>query len=103
MRESDANELLAFDHVRVLNVMAGALRCLIGDQRVWLPREHIEGILCRRGDSGRLLVRRWVAVDRNLPLAAAPTVVRLTCQPFRSVLRPRRLRLVRSGRVTNVD
>jgi hypothetical protein len=103
MRERDAHELLAFDHVRVLNVMAGALRCLIGDKRVWLPREHIKGILRCRGDSGRLLIRRWVAVDRNLPLPAAPAVVRLTCQSLRSVVRPRRLRLVRSGRVTNGD
>ena len=100
MRDGDANELLAFERVRVLNVTSGALHCLIGDKRVWLPREHIKGTLCCRGDSGRLLVRRWVALDRNLALPAAPLVVQLSCQALR-VLQPRRLRLLRPGRVTS--
>jgi hypothetical protein len=44
MRDGDANELLAFDHVRVLNVTSGALRCLIGDKRLAAAR-HIEHAL----------------------------------------------------------
>ena len=90
MRDGDADDLLAFDRVRVLNVTAGAMHCLIGDKRVWLPREHIKGTLCCQGDIGRLLVRRWVAVDRKLILPAAPAVVPRICRPLR-VLRPGRI------------
>jgi hypothetical protein len=99
MRERDANELLAFEHVRVLNVTSGALRCLIGDRRVWLPREHVKGSLWCRGDSGKLLVRRWVALDRHLALPDPPGVVRLTCEPLpRMPLR--RLHLVQPASIT---
>jgi hypothetical protein len=100
MRDGDANDLLAFEHVRVLNVMPGALRCLIGDKRVWLPRQHIKGTLFCRGDIGRLLIRRWVALDRRLTLPGVPAVVRLICEPLRA-LRPRRLRLLPPGPLTN--
>ena len=96
MRDGDADELLAFERVRVLNVTSGAMRCLIGDKRVWLPREHIRGALRCRGDSGRLMVRRWVAVDRKLALP--PRVVRVSCQSFRLLQTPW-LRLVWSGPV----
>ena len=94
MRYGDANELLAFDHVRVLSVMPGALRCLVAGKRVWLPRHHIKGALWCRGDSGRLMVRRWVAVERNLTLPV-PAVVRLTCESVSAALRPRRSRSLR--------
>ena len=100
MRDGDRNELLVFEQVRVLNVTAGALRCLIGRKRVWLPREHIKGTLWCRGDTGRLLVRRWIALARNLTAAAAPVVVRLSCQPL-CVPTPRRLRVLRPVRITS--
>jgi hypothetical protein len=100
MRDGNANELLAFERVRVLNVASGALHCLIGDKRVWLPREHIKGRLWCRNDSGTLLIRRWVALDRNLALPAAPLVVRLSCRT-RGVLQLRRLHLLRPGGVTS--
>jgi hypothetical protein len=96
MRDGDANELLAFEHVRVLSVMHGALRCLVAGKRVWLPRQHIKGALWCRGDSGRLMVRRWVAVDRKLTLPA-PAVMRLVCQPVSAASRTRRSR--RLGRI----
>ena len=99
MRDRDPNELLLFEQVRVLNVTAGALRCLIQKKRVWLPREHIKGALWCRGDSGRLLVRRWIAEARALTAAAAP-LVHLSCQPFR-VPPSRRLHLLRPVPVTN--
>ena len=95
MRDGDADDLLAFDRVRVLNVTAGAMHCLIGDKRVWLPREHIRGTLRCRGDSGRLLVRRWIAVDRRLALPSQ--FVRVICQSFR-IRRSNPLRLVWSVR-----
>ena len=98
MRDGDADELLVFEQVRVLNVTSGAMRCLIGDKRVWLPREHVDGALRCRGDSGRLLVRRWVAIDRKLTLP--PRVVRLNCQSLRTMPSPT-LRLVRRGPGTN--
>jgi hypothetical protein len=78
----------------VLRATAGALRCLIGDRRVWLPRQHIKGALLCRGDSGTLMVRRWIALDRRL---AMPGPLRLVCQPLAPVHRMRRLRLVRGG------
>jgi len=96
MRYGDANEMLAFEGVRVLNVMPGALRCLVAGKRVWLPRQHIKGALLCQGDSGRLMVRRWVAVDRKLTLPVA-AVVQLTCQPVGAALPPRRSRPI--GRI----
>jgi hypothetical protein len=99
MGDGDANELLAFEHVRVLNVTSGALRCLIGGKRVWLPREHIKGALWCRGDSGRLLIRRWVALARNLTLPVASAAAWLGREPLRAVPPPRRLRLLRPARI----
>ena len=98
MRDGD-DELLVYEDVRVLNVTSGAMRCLIGEKRVWLPREHISGMLWCRGDSGTLRVRRWVAIDRKLALP--PRVVQLSCQSLRTNLRSSTLRLVRRGPVTN--
>ena len=99
MLRGDADELLSFTGVRVLRATAGALRCLIGDKRVWLPRQHIKGALLCRGDSGTLLVRRWIALDRRL---AIPGALRLLCQPAH-VRRVRSLRLVRGGRIVDRD
>ena len=95
MRDGDADELLAYERVRVLNVTAGAMHCQIGDKRVWLPREHIRGTLRCRGDSGRLLVRRWVAVDRHLALPSQ--IVRVICESF-CIRQSNPLRLVWSVR-----
>jgi hypothetical protein len=39
MHERDANDLLAFEQVRIVKVAAGALHCLIGHRRVWRPRK----------------------------------------------------------------
>jgi hypothetical protein len=101
MRDGDANELLAFENVRVLNVTPGALRCLIGSKRVWLPREHVKGNLWCRGDTGRLLVRRWVALDRHLAFSGAPCVIRLIGPPRQHEPSPRRLHLLRMPPTTN--
>jgi len=97
MRAGDADELVAFHRVRVLDVSPGAVQCLIGGQRVWLPRAHIKGRLWCRGDQGTLLVRRWVARDRRLSLSLPG--VQLLCELLR-VPRPSPLHLVRSARVT---
>ncbi len=99
MHDGDADELVVYEQVRVLNVTSGAMRCLIGGKCVWLPREHISGTLRCRGDGGRLLVRRWVAIDRKLALP--PPVVQLTCRPLRTPPSSRTLRLVRRGPVTD--
>jgi hypothetical protein len=99
MRDGKADELLAFEQVRILNVASGALHCLIGRKRVWLPREHIKSTLCCRGDTGLVFVRRWVALDRQLVLPNAARVVPL-CPPHRALL-PRRLRLATSRAFTN--
>jgi hypothetical protein len=95
MRDGDPNERLVFEQVRVVNVAAGALRCLIGNRRVWLPREHIKGALWCRGDIGRLLLRRWIAIARDLTFPAP--VVLLRCRPI-CAPPPHRLRLLRAVR-----
>jgi hypothetical protein len=82
MSTEDADELVAYPHVRVLKSSAGALYCLIGDKRIWLPREHIKGRLWSRGDVGTLLVRRWIALDRHLAEPDEAPAVRLACQPL---------------------
>jgi hypothetical protein len=66
MPEDDADDLVAFRQVRVIETTAQALFCAIDGQRVWLPRNHIKGRLICRGDCGPLLIRRWVALDRHL-------------------------------------
>lgn len=101
MPDGDAAEFLAFEHVRVLKSAAGALRCMIGGKRVWLPREHIKGTLWCPGDGGTLLVRRWIALDRHLVLPDVSRPVRLACQPVPRVRPSRPLHLVRSARITN--
>jgi hypothetical protein len=93
--DGDGDELLLFKGVRVLAATAGALRCLIGDRRVWLPRQHIKGLLLCRGDRGPLLVRRWIARDRALPI---PATVSVACQPMRLAHHWAKLALVRGGR-----
>ena len=90
----DADDLMAFEDVRVIRSTAPALLCAIGDRHVWLPRRHISGKLWCTGDRGKLFIRRWVARDRQLietPGAGAP-------QPPEVAGRPRgpgRLHLVR--------
>ncbi len=76
MAVDDADALVLFQAVRVIRATASALLCRIGDRSVWLPRVHISGRLWCTGDRGKLLIRRWVARDRQLiapdGLAMAP-------------------------------
>jgi hypothetical protein len=85
MSPEEDDDLVAFQDVRVISAAAPALLCRIGNRSVWLPRQHIAGKLWCIGDRGKLLIRRWVAVDRQLmdlqgaasaalsaPLAPAP-------------------------------
>jgi hypothetical protein len=66
MATEDADDLVAFQDVRVIRATASTLLCLIKGKSVWLPRGHISGKLWSAGDRGRLFVRRWVARDRQL-------------------------------------
>ena len=66
MVADDGDELVVFHDVRVLRSTAPALLCRIGQRSVWLPRGHITGKLWCVGDRGKLLIRRWVARDRQL-------------------------------------
>jgi hypothetical protein len=66
MAVDDADALVLFQAVRVIRATASALLCRIGDRSVWLPRVHISGRLWCTGDRGKLLIRRWVARDRQL-------------------------------------
>jgi hypothetical protein len=93
MRAND-DDLVQFDNVRVISSSSPALLCGIGDKLVWLPRRHISGNLFRKGDRGKLLIRRWVARDRHLidPHEAAASLER-AFSPRSS----RQLHLVRPG------
>jgi hypothetical protein len=62
----DADDLVPFQDVRVIETSGPALRCRIGNRTVWLPRQHISGKLWCSGDRGKLFVRRWLARDRRL-------------------------------------
>jgi hypothetical protein len=94
MLHADTDELVAIEKVRVVGSTATALHCAIGGKRVWLPREHIRGRLFRRGDSGTLLVRRWVALDRRLAVPDGTPALHLVCRSVPSPRSARRLQLV---------
>jgi hypothetical protein len=66
MAQHHADDLIAFEDVKVVRSTAAALFCRIGRKSVWLPRGHISGRLWCTGDRGRLFIRRWVARDRSL-------------------------------------
>ena len=62
----DGDEFVVFQNVTVVRSPAPALLCAIAGREMWLPRMHIAGKLWCAGDRGKLLVRRWVARDRQL-------------------------------------
>jgi len=66
MPTDDADDLVPFQDVRVIETSAPALLCRIGNRTVWLPRRHISGKLWCSGDRGKLFVRRWLARDLQL-------------------------------------
>jgi hypothetical protein len=84
MAPNDADDLMAFQDVRVIRATAQALLCRIGERSVWLPRTHISGKLWCTGDRGKLFIRRWVARDRHLVDLHGVAIA----SPVRSVPRP---------------
>ena len=66
MATENADDLVAFEDVRVIRSTAPALLCRIGEKSVWLSRWHISGKLWCTGDRGKLFIRRWVARERSL-------------------------------------
>jgi len=97
MASDDGDDLVTFRDVRVIRSTAPALLCRIGSRSVWLPRWHVSGKLWCTGDRGKLLIRRWVARERQLiDLHGAPIA-----SPVAAILRPRlpaQLHLVRRDR-----
>ena len=90
-----ADDLVAFQDVRIISSTAPALLCRIGGRNVWLPRRHISGKLWCNGDRGKLFIRRWVARDRNLIDAQGAVIP----SPVPSLSRlPAALHLVRRDR-----
>src|SRR4029077_4417258 len=81
MTTDGADDLVAFQDVRIISATAPALLCRIGGRNVWLPRRHISGKLWCNGDRGKLFIRRWVARDRHLidlhgvPISSSPPYV----------------------------
>ena len=65
MTAPDADELIPFQDVRILNTTASALLCGSGRSVSGFP-VHASGKLWCTGDRGKLFVRRWVARDRGL-------------------------------------
>jgi hypothetical protein len=97
MVSTDADDLVAFEDVRVIRATAPALLCRVGGRSVWLPRAHISGKLWCTGDRGKLFIRRWVARDRHLIDVHGAAIA----SPVRSVPRlqpPGSLHLVRRDR-----
>jgi hypothetical protein len=101
MAVDDADELVAFQNVRVIRPAAQALLCRIAERNVWLPRGHIAGKLWSTGDRGMLFIRRWVARDRHLIDLHGVAIA----SPVRSFSRRRRpgLSLVRRDRDSHAD
>jgi hypothetical protein len=68
MPDADENELMLFDGVRVVAERSRVLLCLIRDRKVWVQRSHVqEGSEVKtRGDRGRLVIPKWLAVDLDL-------------------------------------
>jgi hypothetical protein len=91
---ANPDELVAFSDVRVIGSTVADLLCRIRGRCVWLPRRHVSGKLWRIGDRGRLFIRRWVALDRQLIDLRGAAVLALSASP--SARLPARLRLVRS-------
>lgn len=83
MDVNDADDLVAFQDVRVIRATAPALLCRVGGRSVWLPRAHVSGNLWCAGDRGKLFIRRWVARDRHLIDLHGVAIV----SPVRSILR----------------
>lgn len=99
MPTDTSDDLVLFEDVRLVESTAPALLCRIGRRTVWLPRHHVSGKLLRRGDRGTLLVRRWVARDRQLIDHRGAAIA----SPVRSVSRPprtSRLHMVSDDRTT---
>ena len=84
MALNDADDLVAFQDVRVIRATAPALLCRVGGRSVWLPRAHISGNLWCTGDCGQLFIRRWIARDRHLIDLRGIAIV----SPVRSMPRP---------------
>jgi hypothetical protein len=101
MAVDDADELVAFQNVRVIRSAAQALLCRIAEKNVWLPRGHIAGKLWCAGDRGMLFIRRWVARDRHLIDLRGVAIA----SPVRSISRRPRpdLSLVRRDRDSHAD
>lgn len=101
MAEEDGDELVLFQDVRIISSTAPALLCRIGARSVWLPRRHITGKLWCAGDRGKLFIRRWVALDRQLidPLAGGTSPAP---EPFARSFVPSAIHLVRSVRPKRV-
>ena len=97
----DADHLVLFQDVTVIRSTASAVLCRIGGKSVWLARCHIAGKLWRTGDRGKLFIRRWVALDRQL-IDPQGTVAFLSLVPPPSLRRlARPLHLVRGDRGTH--
>lgn len=98
MATIDPDDFLLFKDVRVLRSTAPALLCRIAGKTVWLPRRHIAGNLWCAGDRGKLSIRRWIALDRQL-IHPPGTVAVLSLVPPPSERRlPPQLHLVRGDR-----
>ena len=100
MATNNADDLVPFQDVRVIRSTAPALLCRIGEKSVWLPRGHISGRLWCAGDRGKLFIRRWVALDRQLIDLHGAAITSLTPSLSRPRL-PGQLHLVRRDRNTH--
>ena len=96
--DTNADDLVPFQDVRVIRSTAPALLCRIGEKNVWLPRSHISGKLWCTGDRDKIFIRRWVARDRNL-IDAHGAVVRPSVASLSQL--PSALHVVRDRNTTH--
>lgn len=66
---ADGTELVEVDVDRVDKTTDDAIHVVVGHGRAWIPRSQIDddSEVTDYGDSGVLVVPRWLARDRDLP------------------------------------
>ena len=68
MPDADETDLMLFNGVRIVAERSRVLLCVIHERAVWVHRSQLrEGTDVRaRGDRGRLVIPKWLAVDLDL-------------------------------------
>jgi len=65
---SDQNEPVEVEVTEVIAQTDKAILCVIEGEHVWIPTSQIkdESEVCEDGDSGTLVIPRWLAKEKGL-------------------------------------